>query len=164
MAFVVEDGTGVADANAYITVEFADAYFSDRGISEWTGSTSVKQTAIVRATDYIELRFADRFVGQLSPDSTTLSWPRDYVYDREGNLMTNQIPLELKKSCAEYALRALSLTLLPDPEQNGISRAYNRVGPLEEEVEYHASQIIQKYPMADRLLTRYLTSSAGVIR
>lgn len=37
MAFVVEDGSGIANANAYITVAYADEYFSDRGNADWAG-------------------------------------------------------------------------------------------------------------------------------
>ena len=32
--FVVEDGTDVPNANAYISVEYADAYFENKGISD----------------------------------------------------------------------------------------------------------------------------------
>ena len=31
----VEDGTGIADADSYVAVEFADDYFSARGVSAW---------------------------------------------------------------------------------------------------------------------------------
>ncbi len=50
MTFVVEDGTGLANANAYIAVAFADSYFADRGIQKWADVTdaSLKQQAIVQ--------------------------------------------------------------------------------------------------------------------
>ena len=60
MAFVVEDGTGLENANSFCSVAFADSYFSDRGIAAWTGSNTVKEQALVRATDYISNRFTFR--------------------------------------------------------------------------------------------------------
>src|SRR5678815_4685019 len=63
MAFTVEDGSGVEDANAYIPIDYADEYFSDRAITTWTGSDAVKQAAIIKATDYIEKVYGTRFLG-----------------------------------------------------------------------------------------------------
>ena len=52
---IVEDGTGLANANAYVSVEFADEYFSARGNQTWVGLGSAdKEAAIIKATDYLE--------------------------------------------------------------------------------------------------------------
>lgn len=64
MTFIVEDGSGIINANALITEAFADAYFTDRGITTWTGASDVKQQAITKATDYLVKRFSLRFRGQ----------------------------------------------------------------------------------------------------
>ena len=46
--FVVEDGTDVPNANAYISVEYADAYFENKGISDWGELTlAAKQSRII---------------------------------------------------------------------------------------------------------------------
>ena len=42
MAFIVEDGTNVENANAYVTVEFADSYFEDKGNTFWNSLTRTK--------------------------------------------------------------------------------------------------------------------------
>lgn len=62
MAFVVEDGTGIASANAYITVQQFKDYHADRG-NTLTGGSGDQQKAIVKATDYIDKRFGRRFKG-----------------------------------------------------------------------------------------------------
>ena len=50
MAFIVEDGTGVEDANSYTSVAFADAYFADRNNTTWSGaSVADKEFALVKA-------------------------------------------------------------------------------------------------------------------
>jgi hypothetical protein len=172
MTLTPEDGTGVADANCYIDQAYADTYFTDRGDTVWSAAAVAdKEAAIIKATDYIELRFADRWKGALSADATTLSWPRDYVYDRKGAAVTNAIPEDLKKASAEYALRALSAALLPDPtvEDNGqlVKSTLSIVGPITDQVTYQTGgQVneIRSYPAADRLLKFWLISSGGVYR
>lgn len=176
MAFTVEDGTGVADANSYTTDTFADAYFADRNDATWAAADTVsKQTALIKATDYIELRFKDRWKGILAPEATTLSFPRQYMYDRKGQIIdfaTDGIPTDIQKATAEYALRALSADLLPDPtvadSGQAIKRTFDKVGPIETEVEYEGGasrpDLIRPYPTADRLLLFWIAGAGGVIR
>lgn len=67
MTMIVEDGSGVASANAYTTEAFVLAYLTDRNRqteNSWDSATSaVKQAAIIAATDYIENTFGLRFKG-----------------------------------------------------------------------------------------------------
>jgi hypothetical protein len=67
MALVIEDGSGVASANANANEAFVLAYLTDRGRENengWTAATSaVKQAAIIAATDYIEQKFGLQFKG-----------------------------------------------------------------------------------------------------
>ena len=52
---IPEDGTGLASANAYVSIEFADEYFSARKNEAWAGlDSAAKEAAIIKATDYIE--------------------------------------------------------------------------------------------------------------
>ena len=36
---IVENGTGLTDSNSYVSVVFADDYFSARGVSGWDALT-----------------------------------------------------------------------------------------------------------------------------
>lgn len=176
MAFTVEDGTGVADANSYTDETFADAYFLDRSDATWAAADSAsKQAALIKATDYIELRFKDRWKGILAPEATTLSFPRQYFYDRKGepvDFANDGIPSDIQKATAEYALRALSADLLPDPTAadsgQAIKRTFDKVGPIETEIEYEGGaarpDLIRPYPAADKLLLFWITGAGGVIR
>lgn len=166
MAFTVETGTGVTNANAYIDVAYADAYFTDRGITAWTAAlTPAKQIAIIKATDYIETRWGRRFLGS-GPllDTQGLSFPRRDTF--------TGIPEGLKRATAEYAVRALTDELMPDPTTDAsggmIIGNRQKVGPIETEVTFSASagvSALKPYPAADRLMTQYLrSSSGGVIR
>lgn len=69
MAFIVEDGTGSnANANAYVDVAFVTTYLTDRNRqteNSWDSSTSaVQQASIIKATDYIDRKFFNRFKGK----------------------------------------------------------------------------------------------------
>ena len=170
MAFVVEDGTGLSNANSYIEVAYADSYFTDRSIAAWSGDNATKQSAIVRATDYIEARWADSFLGWREfPDTPqSLSFPRLGLYDREGYLISG-IPDLLKRATAEYALRALTVTLLPDPvvsDASGreIESAREKVGPIETEYTYGELVPLRPYPAADRLLEQFLRTAGRAYR
>lgn len=171
MAFTVEDGTGKADANSYASVEFADAYFTDRAITAWTGASGVKQSALIRATDYIDQRWGSRFVGSKQfPDTPqALEFPR-IGYDRNGVELDDTIPVVLKKACAEYALRALTATLAPDLTVDASGRkvlsSRSKVGPIETETTYSEASVstIKPYPAADMLMKSITVSTSRLIR
>lgn len=144
---IVEDGTGLADADALIDVAYADAYHAARG-NAWAGTTTEKEQAIVKATDYMRTM---AWIGSPLTDTQALPWPR-FGYG---------IPDAIKRACAEYALRARA-SALEDDEAAGaaVVSETSRVGPLEKSVTY-SQQLSQRsnrrsYPTADRLLTPYL--------
>lgn len=115
MAFTLETGDGVASANAYVDVAFVDEYHGDRGRTAWSGGDSVKQAAIIRASEYVDKRFGGRFRGYRQDSGQALEWPRLDAEDDDGYLLQG-VPFQLKKAVAEYALRALlSGELAPDP-------------------------------------------------
>ena len=167
MAFVPEDGTGLPDANSYIEVAFADGYFADRLIAAWSSLTpEAKQAALIAATDYIDFRWGGYFKGCKETEDQALEFPRT---EWAG------IPTNLKKATAEYALRASSAPLAPDPEQDPsgyqVSRRMEKVGPIEERTDFAflgpgaVRQLLKPYPAADLLLRQFITSGQGrVIR
>ena len=170
MAFVAEDGTGLADANSGASVAEADTYFTERAIAEWTGEESVKESALIRATDYVEIRWAEKFKGDREfPDVQALSFPRLDVYgDSIG------VPTGYKRALYEYALRALAGPLAPDPTVTASGVALlsesHKTGPIEDSYRYSskgAGSTVLKYrpyPTADGLIRPYLKSNGGVIR
>jgi hypothetical protein len=106
--FIASDGVNYEIANSYVDLEYADAYHAVRGNSLWTGTDEQKQAALIKATDYIEQVYGQRFIAFGYSDSL-LAWPR---YD----LMTYEnlgIPENLKKAVSELALEALSNDLNP---------------------------------------------------
>ena len=115
MAFTVEDGTGLADANAYISVEDATLYHADRRNDAWDAvDDSDRQVAIILATDYIDLVF--RFRGQRRTTTQALQWPRSLITTRDmlDLVPDDAVPAEVEKATAELALAALDTDLLPN--------------------------------------------------
>lgn len=166
MAFTVEDGSGVANANAYASEASVDAHHDDRGNAPWTGTTTVKQQAIVRATDYVDKRFGPKFRGFRESKQQGLEWPRLSAFDND-DFLWNGVPDPLKKAVAEYALIALQINLLPLPARpfsildpatgtvtSGVSGQVQgkreKVGPIEDETKYFSSNelITNKKPGA----------------
>lgn len=156
MANIVEDGTGLINANAYIDVAFADSYFADRNDVEWSGTTIEKEAFILRATDYIELNFSDRFLGLKFSEAQALSFPRL----ADDGLTAEVIPLNLKKACAEYAKIAKTSGLIINPALPtgglNITELSQEVGgAIKKTVKYDTNQnaiIKRPYPTADLYL------------
>jgi hypothetical protein len=68
MAFIVEDGSGMAQANTYASVAFITNYLTERNRHESSGWSDldlvVQQGAAIAATDYLENRFRNLFKGR----------------------------------------------------------------------------------------------------
>lgn len=168
MAFIVEDGTGRVDANALCSVSFANAYFADRGISAWTGADTVKQGAIVRATDYVCSRWGSKLAGQLQfPDT-----PQALCFPRLGIDADGAVPVGVQRAVAEYALVELSARLAPNPTQDAsglvVTAVKTKVGPIETERAFQPStpSAARMYPKADSLMRPFLSTyaSGGLVR
>ena len=186
MAFKAEDGTGLSDANAYITVTFADGHHSDRGRTQWASALeAVRKTAIIRATDYIDQRFGTLFIGEKMKGSQGLEWPRADAFDRDGHVL-DPIPPQLQKACAEYALIALRQgELAPQPPMpvppQGVDGTIGdaapageivreKIGPIETEYRTLSEAVggmspedfyLPKYPVADMWLEELLVAEIG---
>jgi hypothetical protein len=117
MAFVVETGVGLSNSTAYAAVATVDSYHADRGNTKWTGSSTLKEQCIIRASDYIDKRFGKRFRGRRMLKEQALEWPRLSAMDDSGFLYNgvDAVPRKLVAAVSEYALRALLLgELAPD--------------------------------------------------
>lgn len=172
MTFQVEDGTGLDDSNSYASVAEADSYFTDRLNTTWTSlGTSVKESNLIKATDYIDQRFGLRFIGSRVFEEQALAWPRSdtgqSTLDFDEDTETGVIPVKLKYACIEYALRANDGPLAPDPEisDSGVSMVttMEKVGPIETRSERASGSsnaasvnILRPYPGADMYLNGLL--------
>jgi hypothetical protein len=104
MAFVVETGAGVEDANSYATEAAFDAYCEDHGLTAADGDT---EPALVRATVWLDAYTLPRLMGlRTHGRSQALAWPRINVLDREGYVIQpDEIPQQIIDACCEAAIR-----------------------------------------------------------
>lgn len=177
--FIIEDGTGIANANGYVSVAFVDTYALDRGFTAWTGADAVKEAAIVRATDHIDRVYGARFKGIKSTDAQGLQWPRTDAWTKDDYQLL-RVPAALQNATAEYAIRALLYGVLtPDapplnPRQTlttgatlpkvgvgsgALTMTRTKVGPIETEKRYDntARGQLDSFPAADMMLAPLLT-------
>lgn len=167
MTLVVEDGTGLPNANAYISVAYANEYFASRGNAAWAAITdeATKENAIINATEYLDVRWV--FSGDILNEEQALSFPR---IDLPRCARGATFPEPVKKATAEYAVRALTGPLAPDPSVDpsgfAVKRKKEKVGPIEEETELAAGSgwaalpaSWVPYPWADALLSCFITGS-----
>lgn len=163
MAFVAEDGTGLPNANSFVDVAFADDYFATLGNTAWTGVDSLKQGWLVQATSYICTVFRLR-LGCYTPlaEDQALPFPSE----------ENGMPKALLTATCEYALRAKSGPLAPDPlvDASGFAVVTTRkkVGPIEKEFSIAGSssqaQLYRSYPLPDAMMQSILCPGGGGTR
>ena len=147
MALVIENGQGLSNTESYVDVDYVDAYFLKRGITEWAGLTNREQL-IVRAMDYIENNYT--YQGTKLVSTQSLQFPRlicgETVY-----------PIALKNAVCELALKSNEEDLLADTDKTTIRE---KVGTLE--VEYDPNQDnIKSYNYVNKLLAPYLVSTSS---
>jgi hypothetical protein len=174
MALIVEDGTGKADAESYISVADASTYHTARGNAAWAAlaSDTVREQCLRKATDYMTQTYRLRWGGYRVSGTQALDWPRNFVMREDfqsasingyqmlgGNYYypNDEVPTEVKNACAELALKASSGTLLADLNQ-GAKR--KKVDVIEIEYDQYSPQT-KRYVAIDRLLAPFMSGSSA---
>jgi hypothetical protein len=98
MAIVVEDGTGVAGANSYVTEAEYVAWLGERGLNDNVHTISEH---IYKAMDYLE---AQNFIGVKANKNQALQWPRHSVWVDNYPVDATEIPKQLKLAQFELML------------------------------------------------------------
>lgn len=113
MALTVEDGTGLAAADSYLSTADADTYHSGLGQSAWVGTPTAKERVLRRATAALDRLYT--FVGYRSTKEQALDWPRTGAFDSDDfAIEDDEIPQALLDACAELAMRLLCVDESPD--------------------------------------------------
>jgi len=157
VTLTVEDGTGLAAADSYVSIAVALTYHAALGNTAWAAATEAAQEiALRRATQYLNNRYTYR--GTRLNSTQALEWPR-VGYEQYG--VTESWPVaNLKAACCEAALRALSDTLQTDVAADQVTE--ETVGPIT--VKYAQKTGQTRYPVVDALLARYSAGGSGGMR
>lgn len=139
MALIVEDGTIVANANAYADLNFIKAYALARGVTLIDDVALESKTII--AMDYIEGR-RNEFQGIKVSNLQSLQFPRLYLVIDGNQFPANQIPIELKNALAQLVLeQGNGVNILPTLKEAPIKK--ESIGPLSTEYAINPGQILQ---------------------
>lgn len=157
MTLVVEDGTGVSNANAYAAIATVDAYATARALTAWTGADAVKEAAIKEATVYLDTSYA--WKGAIESETQALAWPREGVVDREGREVTG-LPQRVIDACCELAVMKITAALVTSRSEaevqsmtaGSVSITYARGNRVSEG---------ERFAWVDRLLTGLHSGRAG---
>jgi hypothetical protein len=153
MALIVEDGTGLATAESYISVVDAGTYCTAHGLTAWTGTDAVKEAALRNATQYIDTSY--NFRSAKSYQYQALEFPRQLWDWDDDPLMTR-----LRAATVELAVKALTASLFADVEPSVVTMV--KVGPITKQTTPvdHAGQ--KRYAAIDALLKQLTTGLGGV--
>lgn len=155
MALVVEDGSGVAGANSYLSVAELRAFAVDRGLT-LPATDGPVEVLLIKAADYLELR---TYIGTKVSDDQGLSWPRNTT-DDYGAPVAMGVPTAVKRAQRLLAIEA----------QNGELSAAARPSKYTKtkidvvQVEYRKTSemaVGMRYLAVDTLLAPYLSVSSG---
>ena len=105
MGLVVEDGTGLSNANSYISLADANTYWIDHGSpSEWDAATTTeKSAALMYATRWLDDNFD--WYSYIYTYTQSLGWPRNTYFDNENRQIDGAtVPQRIKDATCELAL------------------------------------------------------------
>ncbi len=173
MAFLVEDGTGLATSNSYLSIADYKTYWTDRGVTVAETDAEI-QAALIRSSDYVD--FNNNFIGFKSLSTQSMEWPRSDAFDQLG-VAYSGLPSDLEKAIAEYTAREIASTtttdstLSPDPTYSDsggkVILERSKADVLETETEYsesHGITTMRAYPAADKYLKNLIVSGRQTLR
>lgn len=147
---------------SYCTVAFADTWHANRGALPWTTlTTTEKEQALRRATDYIEQAYRLVWKGYKTSADQILSFPRTGV-TRVGGIgyySSSTVPTELQSACAELAYKAAQGDLNPDLSSRVVRE---KIDVVEVEYDKNTPQYT-RYRAIDLILAPLMANSPNGI-
>lgn len=172
MALVVEDGSGLANADSYVSLDDALTIATSFGQSFAISGDdeALAEAALRRATLWIDAAYGVRFPGwKRRYRAQALQWPRQGAYDTNvipQYIPEDEVPVEIKRATVIAAVRekASPGSLSPDITPGEITKRL-KVGSYEEEY-FGAGGVADQRPvvsMVDDVLASLLTVSRGPV-
>ncbi len=161
--FVVEDGTGLSNANSLMSVADADQILENYDDpSSWSTATdAVKENSLRQATRYLNYNYI--WDGAKTVSTQALQWPRVRTYDEDELLIaSDEIPQRVLEACAHLALQDLTDTLIDDQQnESQVKKTKDVIGPITEEREYvHGESPDKTYTVVDLLVAPFVIGDA----
>lgn len=174
---IVEDGSCVADANSFVTLEEAVKYQASHGRKEWLELTKAEQIAsLIKGTQYVDNLFT--WKGRRKYETQVLAFPRvprfpkPHLLDFDGFDYTGKIPQKIKDAVCEaafYGYQAELFTVYAGEGGGAIKKERNKDNrrvegavqkEIETEIEYFSNKemevdYVSKYAALNVLLRGY---------
>ena len=165
MAIIKEDGTGVANSNAYADEADANAHAEARQITQWMDVKDMRrEAALLKASAVLDTSY--EFKGRRLTRDQSMRWPRVNVIDDEGYTRpSNQIPPELFDACLELAMEdVINGLLVTQSLGGGVKKEITRIeGAVTISKEYRDTELSQATTLADNLLFTLLADTNDVV-
>jgi DnaT-like ssDNA binding protein len=131
---IVEDGSGLPNANSYISLDDARIYAESRGI-ELSDDDQTAIIQLIQGADFLNIpQFACQYAGTKLNPTQALAWPRVDVFSCNGVIADGTIPTQLKYAQVAVAGAIESgVDLYPNGTTAPIKR--ETVGPLTTEYD-----------------------------
>ena len=169
MALTVEDGTGLATADAYWSLADTTTCLTDyyTGISTFTTwnalSDEAKERSIRWGTFYLDTLYGPSFMGNRVLETQALQFPRYGLESPDGYALdSDEVPLDIKQAMAIAAMnQGAGDVLLPDltaEDGSPLEKKSISLGPIKLFKDYGGarSEVIKKYTMIEKLVDPYL--------
>lgn len=163
MALTVEDGTGLANADSFASLEAFNAYLADFGYTT-DATDAAKEVALRKASQFIDTGWI--FYGQKLRLAQALAWPRWGAEDRDGyDILSDVVPSAVVEATCELAFHALTSSF--DRDANAANVKREKIGEIETEYSGSAGTV-RPFAVAERILSkvngRRRANSARVVR
>lgn len=174
---ILEDGTGKADANSYVSAEDARAYAALRGLTLPAVGSAVDpvESALVLASDYLE---SLRWIGVKATMTQALKWPRVFTSPVDGYAYACDfqlgdsidpsyliVPAKLKVAQSQLVVEQLVNSIVLQPSTVGGTQFITR-----EKVDVIETSYSERYgtlstptmPKVDALINYYVVLGSGI--
>ena len=101
MALIVEDGTGLSNAQSYISVADFQAYWTARGMDYTGEDDETIEIWLILATKYADANY--NWDGMIATTDQSLNIPRVNWYDKQGRDLNYMVPSFIKYGVCELA-------------------------------------------------------------
>lgn len=160
MALTVEDGTGLAAADSYVSTARADALAIEMGLTDWATVVD-KEAPLRQATSWIDGHYT--WPGRVKNLTQALDWPRvGAIDDEERRVASDAVPLKVERATTFLAAQAATARL--DVVVAGAPITRKTVGPITTEWGEGGTTGARSYAETDTLLAGlYRGGTTGAI-
>lgn len=160
MVLVVENGTGLDNAESYVSVAEIDAYALLFGKTEWSAANFTETQKEVKArlaTRYLDSKYLARFNPNRPEQSLYLPASDTYIRRRK----VEGIPRIVKEACCELAVVLVDTDLFKNQEERLAIESTKQVGPLTKTEKFASSFQSPKLVSVELILQPLLGGSGS---